>query len=191
MRFGDSLPGEDIADLANADCREAGIGNCVQDGSRRLYGKIVSIGRARKFSIRVDERPGNDATNSEPVRVTPGDPANFVQSFQRNDFFMCGNLQHRIRRGVENGMACVGMLRAEFFQNRRPATSVVADKLHARLTFDRVDQFVGKSGKDRKRNIDNHASDLPMTGGRVFANRAFFHFAEAGEVGQAKALSGP
>ena len=88
-------------------------------------------------------------------------------------------------------MACVGMLRAEFFQNRRPATSVVADKLHARLTFDRVDQFVGKSGKDRKRNIDNHTGDLPMTGGRVFANRAFFHFAEAGEVGQAKALSGP
>src|SRR6266550_6725537 len=104
---------------------------------------------------------------------------------------MCGNLQDRIRGGVENGMTRVGMLRAELFQNRRPATSIIADKLHTRLTLDRVDQFVGKSGKDRKRNIDDYAGDLPMTGRGVFTGGALLHFAEAGEVGQAKTLSRP
>src|ERR1700674_1935735 len=103
MRFGDSLPGENIADFADTDGRQSGTGGRSQMGGGGVHRRNGVIGSGGKFAIRLDERPSNDASNPKSIGLMPGDPANLVQSFQRNDFFMRGDLQNGIGRGVKNG----------------------------------------------------------------------------------------
>ena len=80
MRLGDPLSSEDIADLADAFCRESGVGDGVQNGSGRFVGKIVPIGCADEFSIRIDKWTCDHPADSKSIGVPARDLADLVQS---------------------------------------------------------------------------------------------------------------
>src|ERR1700736_1076810 len=105
----------------------------------------MPIRRSAEFSIGINERPRNDTTNPKSVGMMSRDPANLVQLFQRNDFFVRRDLQNGIGRSVKDGISGFDMLGAKLFQYGGTAAGIVADEFYSRFPLDRIDQFVGES----------------------------------------------
>src|SRR3954462_6625394 len=99
----------------------------------------------------------------------PGDATDFVKPLWRDDFFVGGNLQNGIRRGVKDRIAGIRVFSAQLLEDRRAALWIIADEFNARFLFDRLYQLVRKSGKDCERHIEDSARNFPMSCGGIFS----------------------
>ncbi len=98
-----------------------------------------------------DKRASDDASDAPLVRVPPGDAADLVKALPGDDVFVRRDLQHRVRRSVEDGISGAHMFRAQFLENGRAALRIVPQEMNARFLLDPLDQFGGKCGECTKR----------------------------------------
>ena len=87
---------------------------------------------------------------------------------------MRGNLKDRIGRGVNDRLARLDVLCAQFFDDLRARSGNVAeDSRNAGLADEASDEGGGKSIRVRgKRMLENYSSHLPVARRRVFSVRA-------------------
>src|SRR5437660_2313647 len=99
--------------------------------------------------------------------------ADFIKSFERNHFFMRGDLKHRVCRGVNDRLAGLYMFFAQLLNDLSAACRNVAENSrHLRLLDELIDDRLWKAvGIGRKRALQNDAGHLPVTGSRVLAVR--------------------
>ncbi|MNN01679.1 hypothetical protein D3C81_1143060 [compost metagenome] len=111
------------------------------------------------------ERTGNDP--AQHVRVVQSDftaeLTNLVQLLKRNNIFMGRNLEHRIRRSIDDQGSCLHMLFSKLVNDFRSTSRLVPDHFAACLLFDALNQFSRESMLEHTEgsvNIQTH--DLPM-----------------------------
>lgn len=94
---GDTLMGEDIADLADGMHLAAGLDKTVeQRGLRWQYGIVAAIaGALEGLDGFADERTGDDAADVERIEQFPDDLAEFEQAFETEMGFVRGNLEDK------------------------------------------------------------------------------------------------
>ena len=174
MRFVDVATGEDVADLADAvnlHARVADERKIVRPF--RLEREVVSVRSALVVARLPDERPCDDA----PDRVLAGedlarDPTSLVQLFECDRLFVRRDLEHRVRRCVDDPLACLLVLLAELLDDLRPRRRLVAEHAVTGAMHEGVDHVFGETvrvGRERRRR--QHAHQLPVTGRRVLALR--------------------
>ena len=88
-----------------------------------------------------DERPSDDAADIVLVHQVAGDLADVVEALQAEVLFVRGDLEHGIRRRVDDRLAGADVLFAEFFDDRRARRVLVAENAGQ---FRLLDQCVGQ-----------------------------------------------
>src|SRR5579863_5131965 len=137
----------DVVNLSDAENWYGALCKDVQQHRlRRIDGVIVAPRRSHKVSRRSREWPGNHATHAmRPVEEFPGDFAHMIQFRNRNDVFVCGDLENTVTGGVHDGLAGAHVLFAEFLYDFGAGCWLVADGATADLPLKLGDQLVRKS----------------------------------------------
>src|SRR5437660_6510347 len=99
--------------------------------------------------------------------------ADFIKSFERNHFFMRGDLKHRVCRGVNDRLAGLYMFFAQLLNDLSAACRNVAeDSRHLRPLDKLIDDRLRKAVRiSRKSALQNDAGHFPVTSRRVLAVR--------------------
>ena len=90
--------GENVADLADGNHRTPRLCRAIEevaDGWR--HGEVLAVGRTAKIAGPRAKKGARDyATYIERINEHTHYLAEFIQTFEAEGFFMCGDLQHRI-----------------------------------------------------------------------------------------------
>ena len=167
---------EDVTDLADGDDAPPGtFGHIQQRVCRRRHGIVTPVGSARETADGIaDEGPRDHTADVEMIDMASGDLAEGQQPLQPEGLLMGRDLQHTVGGGVEDRLAGLDALGAEFGNDLRPRGMALAE--HAGkpgFLDDGGDQAGGKAGHFLREiaPVERHgiAGDLPMTRGRVLA----------------------
>ena len=131
-RLADAPAGEQVLDLADADDRNPAFGEPIQQRrAKRVERVVATVRRARERARLADERPRDDAARRPSPRPTSSnaivtDP---VQLVDRDDRLVRGNLEHAVRRRVDDRRTRCACARAELVDDdragRRPMLPMV------------------------------------------------------------------
>ena len=140
---------------------------------RRRHGVIVAVGGARETAGRADERPRDHAAHFvRSAQDLARRLADLVEFPQRDDFFVRGDLEDAVGRGVDDRRAGAHVLLAQFLDDLGAGGGLVAERAAA----DAALEFVHDLGREavrieRKRLVQMDADHFPVAGGRVLAGR--------------------
>ena len=166
-----SLSGEDIKDFTHRDHVITLFLQLVQHVyGRRFNGKVMTAGRSHimaAFPFKgTGDHPAHPVLSGENL---PGDPAVFVQSFRRHDFFMGRDLEHAVRRGVYDELSCLHMLVSVVLYDLGTGVRAVAENASSGAAGEFIKDLRRKSiriGGQGTAGID--AGNLPVADGGVF-----------------------
>ena len=175
--FGDSLAVKDVLDLAHGVYRLPGFLQAGEQVVRfRLAGEVPAVGRTDERIAFPDKGTGDDPRHvMVPGEDFAGDAALPVQLLRRIDAFVAGNLEHAVRRGVDDRFPRPAVFLAQLIDDRRTrGDSVVQDARHAGTADILVDNLLREPVRiygEAFRRIDAH--HLPVADGRIFAGAHF------------------
>ena len=149
--------------------------------------RMVSAGggveKSLRFGVRVKPvagEPTNGRAMTRPMRYgshkRAGDAADLVQALKPERLLVRRDLEHAVDRGVADRLGRPDVLGAELVEDRGAGGVAVAeDAGELRLGDERLREL-GRKGRLAVREIapveiDRHAGDLPVAGGRVLAAR--------------------
>lgn len=93
-----------------------------------------------------------------------------VQIIQRHDGFVCRNLEHAVRRRIDDELAGLEMFLAQLIQNRRAGRRLVADGAASDCLFVFLDEILREAVRERReRMLQLNARDFPVSGRRILA----------------------
>src|SRR5271165_1264064 len=97
--------GEDVADLADRDNRAAPAGRPLQEIAVRRGNREILAARSADeiLGASADEGPRDDAPDVERIAQSARNPAEFIEPFEPEGFFVRGDLEDRVGRGVADG----------------------------------------------------------------------------------------
>ena len=171
---GHALPAVDVVNLPDAEGEHARLLQPRhQQRLGRIDGVVVAPHGARKAAGLPLERPRNHPPHLMRRRQQfARGLAHAVELLHRDNFFVRGNLEDAVGRGIDNGRAGLHVLRAQLFDDLRPARRFVAQRLAAYRPLELFHHLgrktVGISGKGY---LHVQARHLPVAGGGVFAGR--------------------
>src|SRR5690606_23815569 len=112
----------DVGNLADAYDFTATLHQLVEDcRRRRRHREVAPVPRAHeRATVVTDERPRDDAADVVRIHQLARDPAQLVETFQPECFFMARDLEHAVRRGVHDRLTRPHVFLAELFYYRRP-----------------------------------------------------------------------
>ena len=162
--------GENIGDLPHrihvAPRRHQFIQQRVLVGRHRV---IVTVGRYPLKILRLGahKRTGDDPGNLIGLHQFKTQLAEIIQPFQAEALLVAGDLQHAVRRRIDDGLAGAHMLLAQLFDDLRTAgqlfpqhpgqVSFLYNSIHQLLR-----ETVGLVGKIAPFKIHRHTGDLPV-----------------------------
>ena len=164
---------ENVINFAHADGSLARRLNGVQHGGRgRHKAVIVAAGRAGEIRRAAAHKgTGDDAPHAPRAsEQLPRLFADLIQLFHRDQFLMGGDLEHTVRRGVDDESAGFQMLLAIIFQHLRTGIRPVAQHLIAGFSGEGVQKFLRKSLREGGQRLRaEQTRDLPVTDGGILA----------------------
>ena len=170
----DAAAGKDIRDLADADCIQPALHERIQHRIRRRQKrKIMPPLRPRIVRICPHER----ARDHPPHRVRPrqdlaGHPAVSIKLLRRHDRLMRRDLQHAVRRRINDERACAFMLLPIIMDDLRPRIRLIAEHPAPESLLQLRDHPGGKPIRERRhRLLRDDPRDLPMPRRRILAAR--------------------
>ena len=94
---------------------------------------------------------------------------------------MCRNLEHAVRRGIDDGVACFHVLHAQILNDDRTGFGIVAECFCADCRFKGIHDLLGEAcfRKGREGPFGDNACHFPMPCCGILADGAFCHFAVA------------
>ena len=97
--------GEDIADLADRDDRAACARRPLQEIAVRRGNREILAMRSADEILRAsaDKRPSDDAPDVDGIAQSARNAAKFIEPFEPEGFFVRGDLEDRVGRGVADG----------------------------------------------------------------------------------------
>ena len=102
---------------------------------------------------------------------TPGNPAVFIKLFEGHDALMGGDLENRIGRCVNDGIAGCKMFAAQFLYNFRSGSRAVAERSGSDKRFIFGNQGMRKAVRvGREGPINYDSGYFPMPDGWALAN---------------------
>ncbi len=173
---GDALTGEDILDLADAGNRQTRVLDVVHDGRfRRDEGEVAAVGGTREIAGLADERAGDDAgAGMFADEDLAGGAAVFIQQFRRDDALVRGDLEDAVRGGIDDEVAGLHVLLAEFLDDLGAGGDAVAKNAAARGFTEGLQNFFGEAVRISRHGIRaDDAADFPMTDGGIFPGGEF------------------
>ena len=169
-----ALPAVDVVNLPDAEGEHARLLQPRhQQRLGRIDGVVVAAHGAPEAAGLPLERPRNHPPHLMRRRqqVARG-LAHAVELFHRNNLFVRGNLEDAVGGGVHNRRAGLHVLRAQLFDDLRPARRFVAQRLAAHRPLELFHHLGRKTvGIGRKGFLHVQARHLPVAGGGVFAGR--------------------
>ena len=169
------FPCKDVGDLADADGGESRILQGVEHGRRRLKREVVPACRALVIRILADEGTRDDPADAvlalhNGTRLA----ARLVKLLTRHDALVRRELQHAVRRGVDDERTRLDVLAPVVMNDLRARIRLVAYQLPADARLKRGDDLGREAlGIRRHRVLADDARQLPMPRRRVLAARAF------------------
>ena len=124
-----------------------------------------------------DKRSCNDTSNPMLSHKDPScDLTVPIQFFDRNHIFMCCNLKYTVRRSIHDQRPCLYMLLPVIPDHVCSGVRLVAQNLPSRLTLKRIQHFLRKSIRiRRKRFWRDHSGNLPVPNRRIFPSGLLLH----------------
>ena len=178
-RFRDSLSGENIPDLSHCDHILPRIRQLIQHGNRRRHdGKIMSAGRAGILSAAgTGKRSGNNSPHAMfSLQNLPGHAAVFIQFLHRNHLLMSGDLEHTVRRGIDNQITAKAVGIPVILNHRGSGIGTVAQYASLRFPAEGIQHFLRKSVRIcGQRFRRKNACNLPMAYGGILSPGALRH----------------
>ena len=153
----DALPGEDVADLADAVDRDAGRHEAVEHRrARRRHREVATLGRSDERPGGALERAGDHPADGVLAGEQPSrDAAPLVQRRQRHHVLVRRDLEHGVAARVHDGLAGADVLLAELRDDLGARRGDVAedpapDRLLERLRRSRAGTRPGTAGTARR-----------------------------------------
>ena len=171
----ESFSCKNVGDLADADGGESRILQGVEHGRRRLKREVVPSCRALVVRILADEGTRDDPADAvlaahDGTRLA----ARLVKLLARHDALVRRELQHAVRRRVDDECSRLDVLAPVVMNDLRARIRLVADELPADARLKRGDDLGRESRRVRRhRVLADDARQLPMPRRRVLAARAF------------------
>ena len=171
----DAAVAEDVLDLADADHLVPRPVQRVQDrvveGRERI---IAPVFRAPVVARFTEERARNDAADQiVALQQFPRHFTDVVQLFQRNHPFVRGDLEHAVRRGVDDGFAGADMLVPQALDDLRAACYAVAERPAADGLLEPAHQVCRKAVRiGAERLVQVMPRHLPVAAGGILGMRA-------------------
>ena len=162
-------------DLADADGGKPRRLQGVKHGRRRLKREVVPSCRALVVWILADEGTRDDPADAvlaahDGTRLA----ARLVKLLARHDILVRRELQHAVRRSVDDELPRLDMLASVVVDDLRARIRLVADELPADARLKRGDDRGREARRVRRhRVLADDARQLPMPRRRVLAARAF------------------
>ncbi len=172
--------GKDVADLADAMHRAAGLHQPVEQRRFRRHDGIVApvAGALESGGRLADEGSGDHPADIERIDQPPHDLAERQQAFEPEMRLVGCNLEDRVRGSVADRFAGADMLLAQPGDDLRSrGVAVAEDAGKLRLATDRLDQLRRK-GVSLRRKVapvehDGRTRNLPVARRRILAVRDF------------------
>ena len=171
---GNSLTAENILNFSYADHIQPRFLQSIQNRlSRRLQRIIMTVACSFKFPFFLAYiRPGNHPSHSPFVlqRKLPGNFAAAIQIFQIESFFISTDLQHRIRRRINDHSSRLYFFLAQFLNNLCSAGAFISNDSFPAAFFQFPNQFRRKTSlcKCLKRLFCFQPHHFPMPGHGIF-----------------------
>ena len=105
------------------------------------------------------------------------DPAAAVQFFYRHYIFMCGDLEHTVRRCIDDQLPCADLFPAVVPDHFCPRIRPVAQYASSCTLFKFTDDLLRKSFRIRRKGPFRYkACDLPVPYRCIFSRGLLLHF---------------
>ncbi len=169
--FADAAAEKNVEDFADAVDLDLSVVELIeQHAFGRGNGVIVAVGRARERARLPDKRTRDHAAHF--VRAAQNitrDFADLVKLPERNHFFVRGDLEDAVGRGVDDRRAGAHVFFAQFLDDFGSGRGVIAERAAADVAFELVHDLGRKTVRvERKRFRQMNADHLPVAGGGVF-----------------------
>ena len=168
----DAALGEDLADLADADHRHAGVVQQVEIGRTGRRQREVAPSRGALEAARATgERPGDDAPDRvREAKDAARDRAPLVEELDRHDVFVAGHLKDGVGRRVDDRTSAAQVLLAELVEDRGARRRTVTQHAAPDGRAERFDHLRRKTVRiGRERHPQGQPHHLPVAGRRVLA----------------------
>ena len=179
---GDAAMVEDVLNLAHAVNRLAVFGQNVAHRLGRLGAEIAArAGALERARVVADKRTRDDAAHLQLARQQLArNLAVAVQLFQRHNRLVRRDLEHAVRRGIDDQLAGFDVFLAQLVENRRAGGGLVAQRAAADRPLKFLDEILREAVRERRERLrELNARDFPVTGGRVLAGGNLAQLAEA------------
>ena len=112
--------GKNVINLAHSDAGKPIFLHRIQKGGfRRLQRKIVTVGGALEAAGLTHKGTGDDPTHAVlALKLGSCNATVFIQLLRGYDVLVGSNLEHRIRRGIDDEISRLHVLLAEFLNDR-------------------------------------------------------------------------
>src|SRR5262249_33459322 len=137
------------------------------------------------------ERPRYDAPDRVFAREDlSGGLTRGIQLIERHGVLVSGDLEHRVRRGVDDPLPRPLVLLPELLDDLRARGRLVAEDAPPGAVHERIDDVMGEPVRIRRKRLRrDDAHVLPVTRGRVLALRALEQ--ASGDGGSARLWPAP
>ena len=147
--------------------------------AKRLRGIIATVGGTDKFpGLLSDKRPSNNSPDMIWLHQTISRFASVIKPLQPKIFFMGGNLETAVGRGITNRFAAADMFFAEFLNNDCARSRLVTqNSCQPGLINQRIGQLCRKRRILRRKMPPalqiRQPGHFPMSGNRIFVDADF------------------
>ena len=173
---------KNISDLADRIDAAAGFHQVIQQSIGQCrHGKIMTMRRHpfKRARFRSHKRTGDYPGDLIRLYQFISKPAQVIQPFQAKTFFVAGNLQHTVRRSVDDGLSRTHMFFAQLLNDYRAAGMFLPQDTGQASLFNKcIHQFLRETVRLIREiapvKIHRHTGNLPVPAQRIFALTHFF-----------------
>ena len=169
---GDALSGENIADLTHADHVHTGVLDGVQhSGGGRSQGKVPTVSGTGEVRILSREGAGDDTAHAVlTLQNLSCHTAVFVQLLHRNNILVGSDLEHAVRRSIDDQIARFHVLFSVVPDHLRAGIGLIAKHAAAGSLTELGEHFLRESvGIGGHRPLGHDAGEFPMARGGILA----------------------
>lgn len=185
--FGQSAVIKNVANLPHTHRTNTHVVEARKQAAlRHCHGKVLAPGSPAKISGNTFKRTRDDTPGGDSLSVTVGPHplAIRIQTLNRNNRFVGGDLNHGIGGRIKNGPILPNMLLPQRSNNFCAGGCVITQNTRAELPAKGVDQVTGKGRafrrKDGQRLLQHNSRQFPVASHRILARRSPHHQPESG-----------